>query len=472
MKRATGDRTKRAFDVTAAPVLLVLTLTIQLATTIAIRIQLGSPVIFGHVRAGLRSEPFEMIKFRTMLNVGRRRDFVDDAPRMTRWEDRFRLDVHYVDHHTLFADLKIILGTALSVAKPDVYRPTGQPRCRKFFWQRRQKRDPVTAPVELPKIVFLFTSVGRRVELLRHFIGAAEQHKGRVKIIGTEIDPLAPAAQLLGDNVHIVPRDDDPTYAARIGALCRDQQVTAIFPLIDPDVAVLGSLLDDASWGSTLFASVPPEHIATVSDKWCTFRWLVDNGLPTAWSFLPGDTDDAIRFPLYIKPRNGSGAVHTYQVHNHAELAFFSDYVPNAIIQDFLEGPEITVDAIVGRSGDLHALMQRKRLQVRSGEVSRGITVFEPEIDVLARAVVGKLKPRGPITIQMMWDGKRFCVNEINARMGGGLPLSIAAGVPVADILLSSWAGDPVPTVNQCEQGVVMTRFDESFFTREPRHRA
>jgi carbamoyl-phosphate synthase large subunit len=324
----------------------------------------------------------------------------------------------------------------------------------------------MTASLEPSEIVFLFTSVGRRVELLRHFVSSAQQYQGRVRIIGTEIDPLAPAALLLGDQVHIVPRVEDPTYASHISALCHDQHVTAIFPLIDPDVVVLGTALHGKYLGSTVFASVSPENVPTVSDKWRTFRWLVDHNLPTAWSFLPGDPGTPHKFPLFIKPRNGSGAVHTFPVRNKEELAFFSEYVPNPIVQDFLKGPEITVDAIVGRSGDLLAVMQRKRLEVRAGEVSRGVTVFEPEVDKLVRKVISLLEPRGPITVQTMWDGQRFRVNEINARMGGGIPLSIAAGVPIADILISSWASDAVIPTAQCELDVTMSRYDDSFFTK------
>lgn len=324
----------------------------------------------------------------------------------------------------------------------------------------------MTASMASSDIVFLFTSVGRRVELLRHFISAAQRHAGRARIIGTEIDPMAPAAQLLGDHVHMVPRVDDPTYTACIQALCRNHGVTALFPLIDPDVAVLGAAAGDAAWGTTVFASVSPEHVATVSDKWCTFRWLVDHDLPTARSFLPGGVGRDIEFPLFIKPRNGSGAAHTYQIRTNEELVFFTTYVPNPIIQEFLPGPEITVDAIVGRSGNLLALVQRKRLAIRSGEVSRGETVFEPAVDSLVRSVISELKPNGPVTVQVMWDGQRYCVNEINARMGGGLPLSVAAGVPVADILLSSWSGDVASTTSRYERGVVMSRFDDSFFSR------
>lgn len=324
----------------------------------------------------------------------------------------------------------------------------------------------VTAQVETPETVLLFTSVGRRVELMRHFVSAARRHEGRARIIGTEIDPLAPAAQFLGEHVHLVPRCDDPSYEAAMRALCRDQRVTAVFPLIDPDVVALGPEAGSVSWGTTVFASVPPEHVETVSDKWCTFQWLVQNGFPAARSFLPSDTPRDIDFPLFIKPRNGSGAAHSHQIRSAEELTFFSTHVPNPIIQECLPGPEITVDAIIGRSGDVLALVQRKRLKIRSGEVSRGVTVFEPEVDSLVRCVVEELRPTGPITVQVMWDGQRFSVNEINARMGGGLPLSVAAGVPVADLLLASWAGHSVGTLSPYERGVVMSRFDDSFFSR------
>jgi carbamoyl-phosphate synthase large subunit len=319
---------------------------------------------------------------------------------------------------------------------------------------------------ESPEIVFLFTSVGRRVELIRHLITAARELPGRARIIGTEIDQLAPAAQVLGDQLYLVPRVDDPAYPAHIRALCRDQRVTAVFPLIDPDVSVLGADMSDPGWGATVFASVPQEHLVTVSDKWRTYRWLVDNGFPTARSYLPGDLGQGHTFPLFIKPRSGSGGTQTYAVRNSDELDFFTRYVPNPIIQDFMPGPEITVDAIVGRYGDLLALTQRKRLLVRGGEVSRGVTVFEPEVDAIARSVVSELRPLGPITIQTMWDGRRFCVNEVNARLGGGLPLSIAAGVPVGDLLLTSWVGEPVKEVTEYETDLVMSRFDDSFFSR------
>lgn len=61
-------RGKRIFDVTVGTALLVLTSPIQVSIALMIRRKLGRPVIFSQPRPGLGSEPFQIIKFRTMTD--------------------------------------------------------------------------------------------------------------------------------------------------------------------------------------------------------------------------------------------------------------------------------------------------------------------------------------------------------------------------------------------------------------------
>jgi len=75
---------KRALDLVAAALGMVLLSPVLMATAVMVRIKLGSPVLFRQERPGLFGQPFEMIKFRTM------RDAMDvsgrplpDAERMT-----------------------------------------------------------------------------------------------------------------------------------------------------------------------------------------------------------------------------------------------------------------------------------------------------------------------------------------------------------------------------------------------------
>jgi lipopolysaccharide/colanic/teichoic acid biosynthesis glycosyltransferase len=74
---------KRLFDLAVAVPAFVGTLPIQAFVALAVRRALGSPVLFRQQRPGLHGEPFEMIKFRTMLDADPTTGLVDDASRMT-----------------------------------------------------------------------------------------------------------------------------------------------------------------------------------------------------------------------------------------------------------------------------------------------------------------------------------------------------------------------------------------------------
>ena len=57
---------KRVFDLGAAVAALVISSPVLATAGVAIRMQMGSPVIFRQVRPGYRGEPFDLLKFRTM----------------------------------------------------------------------------------------------------------------------------------------------------------------------------------------------------------------------------------------------------------------------------------------------------------------------------------------------------------------------------------------------------------------------
>lgn len=60
------DRLKRALDMLVSGAMLAVLWPVMLAVALAIRVKMGSPVIFRQHRPGLHGETFEMMKFRTM----------------------------------------------------------------------------------------------------------------------------------------------------------------------------------------------------------------------------------------------------------------------------------------------------------------------------------------------------------------------------------------------------------------------
>ena len=79
-----SDRLKRALDLTLTGPALVLSLPVQAVTAAVVAVSMGQPVLFRQQRPGLHGEPFEMMKFRTMLAPDPERGLVTDADRMTR----------------------------------------------------------------------------------------------------------------------------------------------------------------------------------------------------------------------------------------------------------------------------------------------------------------------------------------------------------------------------------------------------
>ena len=175
--------TKRLFDVSLAVISLLLFSPVFLAVAVLIRIKLGSPVIYRQTRPGLCGKPFEIFKFRSMLEAYDENGFplpndqrmtpfghflrsfsLDELPELWNilkgdmsfvgprpllmeylplynkrqarrhevppgltgwsqvngrnaltWEEKFELDVWYVEHPSFLLDLKIMWMTVLKV---------------------------------------------------------------------------------------------------------------------------------------------------------------------------------------------------------------------------------------------------------------------------------------------------------------------------------------------------------------------
>ncbi|MCB0112165.1 MAG: ATP-grasp domain-containing protein [Caldilineaceae bacterium] len=321
----------------------------------------------------------------------------------------------------------------------------------------------------MKQVNLLFPSVGRRVELLRHFRNAYAALGINGNIVALDIDPLAPALQV-ADKVYLVPRYTEPTYIPTIADICRREKINLIFPLIDPDIPRFAAERTCLEATGAKLAVIPHEAALITGDKWATTTFFQSLGLATPRSWLPEELPaEELPYPLFIKPRDGSAAQNTFRVRNRKELDFFVEYVPNPILQEFLPGPEITCDVVADLAGKVLGVVMRQRIAVRSGEVVKGVTVYDPMIAEACVKIAQALPAVGPITVQCMMKAGIPHFTEINARFGGGVPLGVAAGVDAPRWLLAKAAGIPIeiPPIGSYQSGLYMTRFDDSYFLSE-----
>jgi carbamoyl-phosphate synthase large subunit len=315
------------------------------------------------------------------------------------------------------------------------------------------------------RVNVLFPTVGRRVELVRCFQRAYHALGLEGHVIGLDMDPLAPALQVV-DRPYVVPRMSSPDYFPTLLELCRRESADLILPLIDADIEMLDRHRDELAATGARVAVAPPAAIALTRDKWRTTEFFRRLGLATPASWLPADIrPDIMPYPLFIKPRGGNGGKDAYRVNDARELAFFLRYVAEPIVQECLSGPEITTDVVCDLEGAVLGVVSRRRIEVRLGEVAKGVTMLDWRILNACVRIAHALPAAGPITVQCFLHEDVPHFTEINARVGGGLPLGIAAGVDAPRLLLATTAGLPTmpPRLGDYRTDLYMTRFDDSF---------
>jgi carbamoyl-phosphate synthase large subunit len=317
------------------------------------------------------------------------------------------------------------------------------------------------------KVTVLFTSAGRRVALVRSFFRAINELQVEGRIVCVDASDLSAASQV-ADSHYIVPRCDDPNYIDVLLDICRRERVSLLFPLIDTELLILAQNSHRfRSIGCTPVVS-ELETISIARDKRSTAHFLqsIETATPAILNIDEVRSKPGI-FPVFMKPIDGSASIGSRIIKTIDDLNYWFSRTPGALLLQYVSGREFTVDVYAGLDGVPRCAVPRLRLETRSGEVSKGMTAAELRIMEEAMRIVRCLPgPRGVLTLQcILPDSGIPQFFEINARFGGGVPLSIEAGANFPLWLLSEYLGK-TPDVG-CpgfRPQVLMLRYDDAIF--------
>lgn len=307
----------------------------------------------------------------------------------------------------------------------------------------------------------LFTSVGRRVELIQAFRYASEKNDIKLDIVGADISNTAPALYYC-DTAITTPKINDPRYIPFLVTYCKENEVDALIPTIDTDLLILSENINSFLNTKVIISSI--ESIKLCRDKRLTGEFFNKVGVDCP---IPIDNIKNYNqgFPAFIKPKDGSSSINAYKAENQEELESLVNMVPDYIIQPYIEGIEYTVDVFCDFNGNPLLITPRIRLAVRSGEVLKTKICQDKTIIEETKKIIKEFKPCGPITIQLIRDvksGKDYFI-EINPRFGGGAPLSIKAGADSSEMLLKLLNDEKVEYHEMAaEDAAIYSRFDQS----------
>lgn len=280
----------------------------------------------------------------------------------------------------------------------------------------------------------LFVGGGRRIGLANLFV----RRGADVYAYESSVDePIADVATEIVAGLDF----DEPECRDDIAEFAARRKITHIVPLMDEATVICGGLPGCIG---------PPADVAMLChDKLHFANWMKEHH-PDLYP-----TPGFMRYPKFAKPRFGRSARGTKILNRPETIEMSASWV----IQDYLEGDEVSVDVFV-KGGECLGGVARSRDRVEGGEVIES-TVLPAERSVPlildAAAVATGLGVIGPANVQFK-GGK---VMEVNARFGGGCVLSIAAGFDMVALALGQKTDGPPWNISY---GMTMRRYHAESF--------
>ena len=326
----------------------------------------------------------------------------------------------------------------------------------------------------------LFTCAGRRTYLLKYF---KENMQEGDKIVATDMQLSAPALQA-ADIMLQVPAVYEKSYVDITLKICQDYQIDALISLNDLELPILAEQKQRfKELGVTVIVS-EPQVIDIAFDKYKTAQWVENLGLNAPKTYVRLEDAKAalangeVSFPLFLKPRWGSGSIGLETVEDMEELeevyqqlfkkikktilataSVGDEYI---MIQEKLTGKEFGLDVMNDLEGNFVAVSVKQKLAMRAGETDKAITVDLPEVREMGATIGRHLKHIGNLDVDIMQRANGdYCVLELNPRFGGGFPFSYEAGVNLPLAILKWLRGESVPAdMLQPEYGRMFAKND------------
>jgi carbamoyl-phosphate synthase large subunit len=295
----------------------------------------------------------------------------------------------------------------------------------------------------------------------------AVREDGRVDFIaGGDMNPLN-ATRAFVDEFVCLPQAGASDFASQCLAAARRLRIDLLVPLIvESEFLPLDAARERFESIGCAVVIPPREIILRTGDKLEFANFLREIGVPgPATRAYSGDLR-IDRFPVYLKPRWGSGSIGTARVESLHTLHEAASGRADLIVQEAVEGSEFTVDCFAAAPGRLVAAVPRERIAIKAGVSVKGRTYHHPLIERIVREVVERSGLQGPANVQgMLRSDGSFSIIEMNPRFSGTLALTTAAGINFASLLLDVLEGKTVPDLlGRHEDGLVMMRYWSEVF--------
>ncbi|MGL9767774.1 ATP-grasp domain-containing protein [Enterococcus mundtii] len=293
----------------------------------------------------------------------------------------------------------------------------------------------------------LILSCGTRNKIVEYFKRELLENGG--KVYGTDSNFLAPALYMC-DDYFIVPPFTSEVYLKEILKICQDNDIHAIFSLIDTEIEILSKnrrLFEDNN--ITVFA--PSYDMAQMClNKEMMYNQLLELGINTPKSYFNYDNflfayqKGEVSLPVFVKPICGSASIGVGLIHSieHLEILFKTSETP-LMIQENMNGKEYGIDCYIDIfTGEVIDIFVKEKLRMRAGETDKSKSIhIQQAKEIIEKFVANSPGLAGPNDFDLFEKDGEFYLSEVNPRFGGGYPHAYESGVNFTKYLIENSLG-------------------------------
>ena len=314
----------------------------------------------------------------------------------------------------------------------------------------------------------LITSAGRRVELINLWKNEVSRLLGKHSLVfACDLRPEMSAACSMAHESFQICNVQEKNYPELLLKECLKRNIRLIIPTIDNELICLSKFRQKFEEYNIDIVVSDPFLIKNCRDKNLTYELFKRLGLNP-----PEILDkNKLKFPLIIKPFDGSSSFGIKKLYDESQLCQFDLKNKKNIFQVYLSSDwqEYSVDLLYNKKGFLCCAVPRQRINTRGGEISKGIT----RRNELYYFLIDKLKflkgARGVLTLQIFANEKNeFSAIEMNARFGGGYPMSYYSGANFPKLIIKEYLYQEPPAFKgNWKKDNLFLRYDMSTNVRQ-----
>ncbi|TJY43090.1 ATP-grasp domain-containing protein [Cohnella pontilimi] len=264
-----------------------------------------------------------------------------------------------------------------------------------------------------------------------------------------------------------IPKSGDPQYENAIYDIIRKERIDIILPVTSYDTPFYAAYKKKLEQlGSKLLVCDLQTH-ELLHNKEKMYAFMDSIGVSVPQVYTDGEP---LLYPVVIKGSESSGSREFHILNDEVDYRYWSTKLREFVMTDFIEGKEFTVDCLFDPSGRLVVHNVRERVKTNGGAV---VVTKQAASEEPLRAILSKMESHltivGPVNFQYIRDREnRLFLTDFNTRFAsGGLPLTIAAGYDIPNLMIRLMLNQNVQVAGKTPERLMMYRFYDELIVRE-----